>query len=120
MRISQHFALVVSTCALIACASTSAVVPVGNGLYEITGSSATALSSGSAQKIRLIQAANDYCQKRSGKGATVVDANDTSGHAGSFANISGSAYGPNSGGSLYGSAMTPGQRATADVVFRCE
>lgn len=120
MKMFRTAAMTLSALTLAACATTSPVVGLGNGTYEITGSSATAISSGGAQKVRLIQAANAYCQKLDGKGAMIVGANDTNGRMGSFASISGNAYGPNSGGSLYGSAATPGQRATADVVFRCD
>lgn len=119
MKITLLLAAVFATSVLSACATTSPVVPIGNGVYEITGSSATAMSSGGAQKVRLIQAANDFCNKQ-GKGATVINAGGNDGRMGSFASVSGSAYGPNSSANLYGSAATPGQRATADVVFKCE
>jgi hypothetical protein len=104
---------------LVGCASTSPIVPIGSGVYEIAGSSATALSSAGAQRVRLIQKASEYCGKL-GKSVNVVDSSGSDGHVGSFASVSGNAYGPGSGGSLYGSAMTPGQRASADVRFRCE
>lgn len=119
MKVFSRFAALAAVLGLSACATTSPVVPVGNGVYEIAGSSATAMSSGGAQKVRLIQAANDFCAKQ-GKGATVVNAGATDGHVGSFATVNGSSYGPNSSASMYGSAATPGQRATADVVFKCE
>lgn len=119
MRTFSHVAALVAMLCLSACATTSPIVPVGNGVYEIAGASATALSSGGTQKVRLIQAANDFCAKQ-GKGATVVNAGATDGHVGSFAAINGSSYGPNSGANVYGSAATPGERATADVLFKCE
>lgn len=104
---------------LSGCASTSPIVPVGKGVYEISGSSATALSSAGAQRVRLIQKASEYCGKL-GKTVNVVDSSGSNGRVGSYANVSGNAYGQSSGGSVYGSAVTPGQRATADVLFRCE
>lgn len=104
---------------LTACATTSEIVPVGHGVYELAGSSATAMSSGGAQKVRLIKAANEFCAKQ-GKGATVVDANDTNGHVGGFASINGSSYGGGSSGYVSGFASGPIKRATADVMFRCE
>lgn len=110
--------LVVAIC-LSGCASTSQVVPVGNGVYEIAGSSATALSSTGAQRVRLIEKANEYCHQL-GKTVTVIDASGRDGQVGSYASISGNAYGPRSGGSIHGSAISPGQRATADVLFRCD
>ncbi len=118
MSMISRLTALFAVAALSACASTSPVVPVGNGVYEITGSSATALSSGSAQKVRLIQAANDYCAKQ-GKAVTVVNAGGTDGHVGSYASANGSAYGPNSGANFNAAAVTPGQRASADVMFRC-
>lgn len=117
MRITLIFPVLVIF--LIGCASTSPVVPVGNGVYEISGASATALSSAGAQRVRLIQKASEYCGKL-GKSVNVVDSSGSDGHVGSYASLSGNAYGPSSGGSLSGSAVTPGQRATADVRFRCE
>lgn len=109
--------LVLAIC-ITGCASTSQVVPVGNGVYEIAGSSATALSSAGAQRVRLIEKANEYCRQL-GKTVSVVDASGKDGQVGSYASVSGNAYGPRSGASMYGSAVTPGQRATADVLFRC-
>lgn len=109
--------LVFAIC-ITGCASTSQVVPVGNGVYEIAGSSATALSSAGAQRVRLIEKASEYCRQL-GKTVSVVDASGEDGQVGSYASVSGNAYGPRSGASMYGSAVTPGQRATADVLFRC-
>lgn len=112
-------ATLVFTVGLAGCASTSQIVPIGNGVYEIAGSSATALSSAGAQRVRLIEKASEYCGKL-GKNVDVVDSSGSDGHMGSFASVSGNAYGPGSGANVYGSAMSPGQRATADVLFRCE
>lgn len=105
--------------ALAGCATTSDIVPVGHGVYEVAGSSATGMSSGGAQKVRLIKAANEFCGKQ-GKTATVVDANDTNGHVGGFASLNGSSYGNGSSGYVSGFASGPIKRATADVMFRCE
>ncbi|HEX7325180.1 MAG TPA: hypothetical protein VF292_07485 [Rhodanobacteraceae bacterium] len=94
-----------------ACGTMTPIVPVGNGVYEVADSSATALSSGATQKIRLIQAAQKYCGK-SGESARVVNATDTNGHVGSFA-----VFGARD---AYGDAAKGGQRANADVQFRCQ
>ena len=74
-----------------ACARVSPVVPIGNGAYEIAGQSATALTSGSGEKLKIIAAANTYCSKQ-GKQAVVVQANDRDGRVGGFANLSGNSY----------------------------
>ena len=105
--------------ALAGCATTSDIVPVGHGVYEVAGSSATGMSSGGAQKVRLIKVANAFCAK-SGQSATLVDANDTNGHVGGFASVNGSSYGNGSSGYVSGFASGPIKRATADVMFRCE
>jgi len=105
--------------ALAGCATTSDIVPVGHGVYEVAGSSATGMSSGGAQKVRLIKVANEFCAKQ-GKSATVADANDTNGHVGGFASVNGSSYGNGSSGYVSGFASGPIKRATADVTFRCE
>lgn len=101
------------------CATTSDIVPVGQGVYEVAGSSATGMSSGGAQKIRLIKVANEFCAKQ-GKSATLVYANDTNGHVGGFASVNGSSYGNGSSGYVSGFASGPIKRATADVTFRCQ
>jgi hypothetical protein len=103
----------------IGCATTSDVVPIGNGNYEIAGSSATALSSGGSQKVKLIKIANQYCGAQ-GRQATLVSADATNGRVGSGAFANGSAYAPGAGASFNATAVHPGQRATADVVFRSE
>ena len=108
-----------ATLAITGCATTSDIVPVGNGVYEVAGSSATGMSSGGAQKIRLIKVANGYCAKQ-GKSAALVGANDTNGHVGGFASLNGSSYGNGSSGYVSGFASGPIKRATADVMFRCE
>ena len=100
---------------LCSCATTSDVVPIGNGSYEIAGSSATALASGGSEKVKLLKKANEYCAAQ-GKQMQLVNADSTNGHAGAFAG--GSAYAPGAGANF--AAVRPGQRATADVVFRCE
>lgn len=104
---------------LAACATTSDVVSIGNGHYEVTGSSATAMASGASQKVKLIKVANQYCGKQ-GKSAELVSADSNNGQVGSGAFVSGNAYGPRSGASYGGSAIKPGSAANADVIFRCQ
>jgi hypothetical protein len=104
---------------MVGCATTSEVVPIGNGNYEIAGSSATALASGGSEKVKLIKVANKYCGGQ-GKQATLVNADATNGRVGSGAFASGNAYAPGAGATFNATAVHPGQRATADVVFRCE
>jgi hypothetical protein len=113
------YVAVFAVLALAGCATTSDIVPVGHGVYEVAGSSATGMSSGGAQKVRLIKVANEYCAKQ-GKGAAVVDANDTNGHVGGFASLNDSSYGSGSSGYVSGFASGPIKRATADIMFRCE
>lgn len=93
------------------CATTSPVVPIGGGRYEVTGHSATAFGTAGGQKIKLIAVANDYCSKQ-GKQANVEGEQGEDGHVGSFAQVN--------GGGVYGSAATPGKFATGDVVFSCQ
>lgn len=100
--------------AVAGCATTSGVVPIGNGTYEIAGSSATAMASGGSEKVKLLKIANQYCGAE-GKEMTLLDAQDTNGHVGAFA--TGGAYAPGAGANF--TAVHPGQRATADIVFRC-
>jgi hypothetical protein len=101
------------------CASGPSVVPIGNGNYEIAGSSVTALSSGGSEKLKLMKQANQYCMA-SGKQAVLMTANSSDGHVGSYAQATGSAYAPNAGATFNASAVQPGQRATADLVFTCQ
>jgi hypothetical protein len=93
------------------CATTTNVVSIGNGNYELAGSSATAFASGGTEKVRLIQRANAFCGQQ-GKQALLENSEDTNGHVGGYA---GGSWG---GGGF--SAVKGGQRATADVVFRCQ
>ena len=105
--------------ALAGCATNSGVVPIGNGNYEITGSSATALASGGSQKMKLMRTANDYCSSQ-GKTATLVSANSSDGRVGSGAWAHGNAYAPGAGATYSATAVHPGTPANADVIFRCE
>jgi hypothetical protein len=105
-------ALIAASVFLVAgCATTTNVVPIGNGNYELAGSSATALASGGTEKVRLIERANAFCGQQ-GRQALLENSDDTNGHVGGFAS---GAWG---GGGF--SAVKGGQRATADVVFRCQ
>lgn len=134
-------ALLISVVSLltVGCATTSPVVPIGNGNYEITGSSATAIASGASQKVRLLQVANRFCDA-SGKQMVLVNAEETNGRVGydAWADANGHAAAADAsadegpfGNSAHASAaeadssyhsgfIHPGQRANADVVFRCE
>jgi hypothetical protein len=111
--------LAVSLVAVAGCATNSGVVPIGNGNYEITGSSATALASGGGQKMKLLKTANQYCANQ-GKQANLVSADSSNGRVGSAAWANGSAYAPGAGATYNAQAVHPGQAATADVIFRCE
>lgn len=118
MGFSKNYAAVAITvaCLMVAgCATTSEVVQIGSGNYEIAGSSATALSSGGSEKVKLLKVANQYCAGQ-GKQMTLVNAEDTNGHMGAFA--TGSAYVPGAGANF--TAVQAGRRATADVVFHCD
>jgi hypothetical protein len=104
---------------LAGCATNSGPVPIGNGAYEITGSSATALSSGGSQKIKLLKTANEYCAQQ-GKQASLVSAESSDGRVGSAASANGSAYAPGAPATYHAQAVHPGTAANADVIFRCE
>lgn len=111
MAIKKAFVAFAVPFLVAACASTTQVVSIGNGAYELAGSSATAFASGGAEKVRLIQRANAYCE-RQGKQALLIDSRDTNGHVGAYA-------GAHWGGGNF-TAVKGGQRATADVIFRCQ
>lgn len=109
----------VSLSILAGCATNSGVVPIGNGAYEITGSSATALSSGGSQKMKLLKTANQYCGQQ-GKQAILVDSESSNGRVGSEAFANGNAYAPGAAATYHAQAVHPGTAANADVIFRCE
>lgn len=109
--------LLALSAALVGCSSTSRFVPVGNGVYEVTGESATALSSGGAQRIRLIERANNFC-RRQGRTATVVAAADRDGKPGDFYSFS--VPSKHHSGSHTATYSTWGKAAKADVRFRCD
>src|ERR1039457_6745397 len=108
----------VSLATLAGCATNSGVVPIGNGAYEITGSSATALASGGSQKMKLLKTANQYCAQQ-GKQATLVSADSNDGRVGSAASANGSAYPPGAAATYHAQAVHPGTAANADVIFSC-
>jgi hypothetical protein len=116
---SSRLIFAVITVALSGCATTSGVVPIGNGAYEITGSSATALASGGGQKMKLLKSANEFCTNQ-GKQMNLVSAASNSGQVGSSASVSGSAYAPASAANYHAQAIQPGKAANADVIFRCD
>lgn len=91
--------LVFTAAGLVGCATTTPVVPIGNGHYEISGKSATAWASEGDEKVRVIQSANDYCGKM-GKQAVVESASGKDGKNGNL--------------------FVPAQAANADVVFSCQ
>lgn len=105
--------------AIAGCATTSPIVPIGNGNYELAGSSATALASGASQKIRLLQLANQYCAGE-GKQMQLVNADATNGRMGSAAWANGSVYAPGAGAAYNAQYIHPGRRANADIIFRCQ
>jgi hypothetical protein len=109
----------VSFAVLSGCATNSGVVPIGNGNYEISGSSATALASGGSQKMKLMKAANEYCRAQ-GKSATLLNAQSTDGRVGSAAWANGGANVSGSSATYNAEAVHPGKAANADVIFRCE
>lgn len=84
---------------LAGCATTTPVVSIGNGHYEVAGKSATALASEGDEKVRIIQVANDYCA-RTGQKALIENADGQNGQIGNL--------------------FQPGRTANADVVFSCQ
>lgn len=58
-------ALLLSIAVLVStCATTSPVVPIGSGRYEVIGHSATVFGTACEQKIKLTGIASDYCAKQ--------------------------------------------------------
>ena len=96
---------------LASCASTSPVVAIGNGAYEVAGTAATAFSSGGEEKVGLLTVATKYCGAR-GEKMKLITASDQSAHMGAFASVGGPAF--------HGMAVRPARKASADVVFKCE
>lgn len=111
MKTASALAIASFAILLSSCATTSPIIPIGNGRYEVTGHSATAFGTAGEQKVKLIAAANAYCSKQ-GKQVNIEDALGENGQVGSYAQVS--------GGGIYGSAATAGKLATADVVFSCQ
>ena len=85
-------------CGLAGCTTTKAI-SIGNGEYEMAGSSATVFATGSVQKMKIIQRAGEFCKQR-GEHLLLVNAQDKSGK--------------------YGSLFESGHKASADVIFRCQ
>lgn len=111
MRTASALAVASIAISTSSCATTSPVVPIDNGRYEVTGHSATAFGTAGEQKVKLIAVANDYCSKQ-GKQVNIEGVQGDNGQVGSYAQVR--------GGGIYGSAATPGKLATADVVFSCQ
>lgn len=71
------WALILVSCPLGGCASSSGVFQVGPNTYQITTSAFTSSGGVGAARASAIQAANEYCE-RSGKHPFVLDtANDS-------------------------------------------
>lgn len=83
---------------LTGCTTTRAV-SIGNGEYEMAGSSATAFATGSVQKMKIIERAGAFCKQR-GEHLVLVNAQEKSGRL--------------------GSVFRGGHKASADVIFRCQ
>ena len=79
--------------------TTTTAVSIGNGEYEMAGSSATAFATGSMQKMRILERASAFCKQR-GEHLVVVSAQDKNGK--------------------YGSLYQNSHKASADVIFRCQ
>ena len=111
---------------LSACATNSGFIPIGNGKYEISGTSATVLSSGYGEQTTLLKMANKFCEDQ-GKEMVLKTSSDTSGKPGSSVSYNG--YN-NSQGDFLGFRTSrqsasnyfaghPGVKASADIIFHC-
>jgi hypothetical protein len=96
--VSLRFAICVAILALAGCGRQSFVMPTRDGAFYVTGSSAS-LHSGADEKARLVEDANDYCQRR-GKSAVVIASVQNDAKPGTLA--------------------APGKLARATVEFRCQ
>lgn len=95
---SLRLAICVMVLALAGCATESFVTRTRDGAFVITGSS-TSLHSGTDEKARLVEDANDYCQ-RHGKSAVVIASSQNDAKPGNLA--------------------APGKLARATIEFRCQ
>gem|GEM_PF-1024448 len=95
---SLRLAICVMVLALAGCGRESFVTPTRDGAFVITGSSTT-LHSGADEKARLVEDANDYCQ-RHGKSAVVIASVQNDAKPGTLA--------------------APGKIARATIEFRCQ
>lgn len=122
----RHTIALLSIMLLSACATNSGFIPIGNGKYEISGTSATALSSGYGEQTNLLNMANKFCEDQ-GKEMVLITSSNTSGKPGSAVSYNG--YN-NSQGDFLGFrtsrqsasnyfAGRPGVKASADIVFHC-
>ncbi|MDA3914730.1 hypothetical protein [Oleiagrimonas sp.] len=120
MKIVMFCGVALVASLLSACATNSGVLPIGGGNYELTGTGATAFNSGVGVKGDLLKQANSYCSKL-GKSMVLGQAETENAHMGSFANVNGSSSNRAGGsGSINGSYIHPGTKASADIIFHCE
>ncbi|MBS0431540.1 MAG: hypothetical protein JSS21_03920 [Proteobacteria bacterium] len=96
---SLRFAICLATLALAGCGTRSFVTPTRDGAFLVSGSSAN-LGSGAEEKARLVEDADEYCQRHDGKSAVVVASSENDAKPGTLA--------------------APGKLARAVVEFRCQ
>jgi putative hemolysin len=111
MSVARVVLLLSVTVAMGSCATTSPVVPIGNGHYEVVGHSATTYGTAAEQKIELIEIASEYCSKQGGQFNIEGEA-DGGRYAGSSV--------ADNGGAVTGSGATPDVYTTGNLFFTCQ
>ena len=94
---SLRLAICLVALALAGCGTRSFVMPAHDGAFWVTGSSAHL--SGAQEKARLVEDANDYCQRHR-KSAVVIASSENDAQPGTLA--------------------APGKLARATIQFRCQ
>jgi putative hemolysin len=111
MSIARVALLLSVMMAVGSCATTSPVVPIGNGHYEIVGHSAATYGTAVEQKVELVEIASEYCSKLGGQ--FNIEGDDGVGHQ------AGSSVADNGGG-VTGSGTTPDEYTTGNLFFNCQ
>ncbi|HTV84263.1 MAG TPA: hypothetical protein VME63_02590 [Dyella sp.] len=111
MSLTRTLLLAGITVAISSCATTSSVVSIGGGRYEVVGHSSANFGTAADQKIDLIVTADEYCSKQ-GRQMNIEGDDDEVRRAGSLAAA-------NDGG-VTGSTAASGQFVTGNAVFSCQ
>lgn len=111
MRTVRLTLLLSIAAAMSSCASTPSVVSIGNGHYEVLGSSLTTFAAAAQQKTELIVTASKYCSQL-GKQVNFEGEQAVQGHAGSS--------GVDGSGGISGSNAALDQFTSGNVIFSCQ